>query len=124
MSSASLRKLSILGTGCEDYVNPKSISFDTPSLLYLNYSDLVAEDYPLVNMGKLLEARINLIVKDDQIKRVREPNNDLLQDDAGNVVLQFGNVVKLMNGIQNIQILYLTADTLEVSSLFRSLWSI
>ncbi|KAG7566516.1 FBD domain [Arabidopsis suecica] len=114
VSSASLRKLSILGTGCEDYVNPKSISFDTPSLLYLNYSDLVAEDYPFVKMGKLCEARINLIVKDDQIKRVRDPNNDLLE---GDVVLQFGNVVKLMNGIQNIQTLYLTADTLEVLSL-------
>ncbi|CAH8269100.1 unnamed protein product [Arabidopsis lyrata] len=115
MSSASLRKLSIHGTGVEEFENPKSISFDTPSLLYLNYSDLVAEDYPLVKMGKLFQARINLIVKnEDQIKRIREPNNDLLEDDEGDVVLQFGNVVKLMNGIQNIQKLYLTADTLEV----------
>ncbi|XP_010512119.1 PREDICTED: F-box/LRR-repeat protein At3g58930-like isoform X2 [Camelina sativa] len=105
VSSATLRKLSIHGTGCEGFVNPKSVSFDTPSLLYFNYTDLVAEDYPLVNMENLFVARINLIlVTEDQIKRVRTPN-------------QFGNVVKLLNGIKNIQKLSLTADTLEVLSL-------
>ncbi|XP_010504857.1 PREDICTED: F-box/LRR-repeat protein At3g58930-like [Camelina sativa] len=118
MSSASLRNLSIHGTGCEEFENPKTISFDTPNLLSLNYSDLVAEDYPVVNMKKLSEARINLITKDeDQIKRIREPNNDLLEDDEGDVVLQFVNVVKLMSGIKNIQKLSLTADTLEVLTL-------
>ncbi|EOA26183.1 hypothetical protein CARUB_v10019621mg [Capsella rubella] len=118
MSSPSLTKLSIHGTGCEDFENPKSISFDTPSLLYLNYSDLVAEDYPVVNMGKLVEARLNLILQcEDQIRRVREPNNVFLEDDEGDVALQFVNVVKLMNGIQNIQKLSLTADTLEVLTL-------
>ncbi|EFH54505.1 predicted protein [Arabidopsis lyrata subsp. lyrata] len=101
MSSASLRKLSIHGTGVEEFENPKSISFDTPSLLYLNYSDLVAEDYPLVKMGKLFQARINLIVKnEDQIKRIREPNNDLLEDDEGDVVLQFGNVKLQVSGFR------------------------
>ncbi|EOA23612.1 hypothetical protein CARUB_v10016812mg [Capsella rubella] len=118
MSSASLKKLSIHGTGCEEFENPKTISFHTPNLLYLNYSDLVAEDYPVVNMGKLVEARINLIVKnEDQIKRVREPDYDLLEDDEGDVVLQFVNVVKLIKGIQNIQELYLTSDTLELLTL-------
>jgi hypothetical protein len=48
----------------------------------------------------------------------------LLEDDEGDVVLQFCNVVKLINGIQNIQTLYLTEDTLEVSFLLCSLWSI
>ncbi|CAH8269105.1 unnamed protein product [Arabidopsis lyrata] len=117
VSSASLKKLSIHGTGCEGFRNPKSISFDTPSLLSFNYSDLVAEDYPLVNMKALFEARINFIVTENQIKRVRAPNDDSLEDDEGDVILRFGNVVKLMNGIQSVQKLYLTADTLEVLSL-------
>ncbi|XP_010512120.1 PREDICTED: F-box/LRR-repeat protein At3g58930-like [Camelina sativa] len=117
ISSAILRKLSLSINLSEDeeFGNPKSISFDTPSLLYLNYADLVAEDYPLVNMGKLFEARINLMLAtEDQVKRVRAPNHDLLE---GDIVLKFGNAVKLMNGIKNVQKLSLTADTLEVLSL-------
>lgn len=74
-------------------------------------------DYPVVNMGKLLEAQINLmVVTDEQMKRVREPNDDLLEGD--DEVLQIGNVGKLMNGIRNIQRLTLSSDTLEVSFLF------
>ncbi|CAN7006662.1 unnamed protein product [Brassica rapa subsp. trilocularis] len=114
VSSATLRKLTLHGTGCEEYVNPTSVSFDTPNLLVLSYFDLVAEDYPLVNMNKLVHAVINLIVTDKQVKRLRELNNE--EDDDDDVVLHFGNVVKLMNGIQNVQILSFTADTLEVLS--------
>ncbi|CAH2063605.1 unnamed protein product [Thlaspi arvense] len=127
VSSARLRRLSLHGTGCDGLKpwrqNPKSFSFDTPNLLFLNYSELVAEDYPLVNMEKLLEARINLMVDDAQTKRLRPPNNDVLEDDEddedddGDVVLKFGNVVKLMNGLQNVQKLSLLSDTLEVLSL-------
>ncbi|KAG2298622.1 hypothetical protein Bca52824_035094 [Brassica carinata] len=109
VSSASLRKLSLHCTGCGGVVIPKSVSFDTPNLLSLNYSDFVAEDYPLLNMENLLEARINFTVTDDQVKRVREPNND--------EVLKFGNVVKLLNVIQNVQKLSLPSGTLEVLSL-------
>uniref|UniRef100_A0A1J3FLU4 F-box/LRR-repeat protein n=1 Tax=Noccaea caerulescens TaxID=107243 RepID=A0A1J3FLU4_NOCCA len=120
VSSASLRKLNLHGNGCEGSVNPRSVSFDTPNLLFLNYFDLVAEDYPVVNMKKLVEAVINLTVTDDQVKRLREPNNDLLEeeeDDEDDAVLHFGNVVKLMNGIQNVQRLHLCVDTLEVLAL-------
>ncbi|KAH0932546.1 hypothetical protein HID58_009663 [Brassica napus] len=81
VSSATLRKLTLHGTGCEEYVNPTSVSFDTPNLLVLSYFDLVAEDYPL-------------------------------EDDDDDVVLHFGNVVKLMNGIQNV--LSQCCDTLPV----------
>ncbi|KAG2296715.1 hypothetical protein Bca52824_043384 [Brassica carinata] len=119
VSSATLRRLTLHGTGCENYVNPISVSFDTPNLLFLSYYDLVAEDYPVVNMNKLFHAVINLIVTDKQVKRLREPNNELLledDDEEGNVFVHFGNVVKLMNGIQNVQKLSLTADTLEVLS--------
>uniref|UniRef100_A0A1J3GGI1 F-box/LRR-repeat protein n=1 Tax=Noccaea caerulescens TaxID=107243 RepID=A0A1J3GGI1_NOCCA len=36
VSSASLRSLCLHATGCEGYVNPKSISFDIPNLHYLS----------------------------------------------------------------------------------------
>ncbi|ESQ38155.1 hypothetical protein EUTSA_v10028613mg [Eutrema salsugineum] len=120
VSSASLRKLTLHGTGCEavtSFESPKTVSFDTPSLLCLSYFDVVAEDYPLVNMKKLVQASLSLIVTDDLIKRVREPNNDLLEGEEDNVVFQSGNVVKLMIGIQNVQKLSLNSDTLEVLSL-------
>ncbi|KAL1189772.1 F-box/LRR-repeat protein [Cardamine amara subsp. amara] len=116
VSSASLKKLT-LSIQWEDYESPKSISFDTPSLLYLNYSDLVADDYPLVNMKNLVEGRINFMADEDQIEQARAPDNDLLANDEEAIVLPFDNVMKLMNGIQNVQRLYLASDTLEVLSL-------
>ncbi|XP_010505483.1 PREDICTED: F-box protein At3g03040-like [Camelina sativa] len=114
VSSASITSLAINATGFTSYQNPKSISFDTPSLLHFGYSDLVAQDYPLVNMKNLLSARIILAVTNEQVKRIRLPNDELLE---GDVVLKFGNVVKLMNGIQHVQDLHLHSDTLEVLSL-------
>ncbi|KAG7543772.1 F-box domain [Arabidopsis thaliana x Arabidopsis arenosa] len=95
-----------------------TFSVDTPSLVYFSYSDYVAKDYPVVKMENLFEARISLLVTEDQIERARAPNNDwLVDDDDGNVVLRFANVWKLMNGIQNVQYLDLSANTLEVLSL-------
>ncbi|CAH8331762.1 unnamed protein product [Eruca vesicaria subsp. sativa] len=66
-------------------------------------------------MGKLLEARINLMATDDHLKRLRESNYGLLMADYE--VLKFGNVVKLFCAIQNVQKLSLNADTLKVLSL-------
>ncbi|KFK37745.1 hypothetical protein AALP_AA3G024400 [Arabis alpina] len=65
-------------------------------------------------MENLFEAQITLLVCDQQIKRVRAPNNELLEDD---VVRHFGNLVKLINGIKNVTRLRFNADTLEVLSL-------
>uniref|UniRef100_A0A1J3J556 F-box/LRR-repeat protein n=1 Tax=Noccaea caerulescens TaxID=107243 RepID=A0A1J3J556_NOCCA len=117
VSSASLRKLTIHGgTGCEEFVNPKSISFDTPNVFYLNYSGLVADDYPVVKMRSLFVARINLMLSEDHIERIRAPDDVLLEN--GEVfVLRFVNVLSLMYGIRNVQILTLLGDTLEVLSL-------
>ncbi|XP_010463745.1 PREDICTED: F-box protein At3g03040-like [Camelina sativa] len=104
VSSATLTTLHITGFRAQ---NPKSISFDTPNLRSFVYTDFVAEDYPLVNMKNLTFARIALRTNGDQIKQVRLPNNDR----------NFGNVVKLMNGIQNVQELHLCPDTVELLSL-------
>ncbi|KAL0885743.1 hypothetical protein Bca101_009726 [Brassica carinata] len=48
---------------------------DTVNHWISNVAQRVAEDYPLVNVGKLLEARINLVVTDDQIMLLTEPDN-------------------------------------------------
>lgn len=115
LSSASLKSLKIYSESCFE-----SFSFDTPSLSFLDYSEFVAVDYPLVNMENLVDARINLLVTEEQIKRAREPDNDLLEDDdeEEDVVLRFSNVKKLMNGIRNVRKLFLSPTTLEVSMLF------
>ncbi|CAA0387330.1 unnamed protein product [Arabidopsis thaliana] len=112
VTSASLRKLSIFTIGCENFSNPKSISFDIPSLVYFEYYDMVAEDYPKVNLTSVVEARISLLLDQDQIKRGSAPNND--EDD---VLLRLRNGWKLMSGIRNVQKLYISLDTLQVLSL-------
>lgn len=109
MSSATVTQPLISTTAWRTHRNPKSISFDTPSLHSFGYSDIVAEVYPLVNMKSLFRARIILVVTEDQVQRMRK-----LEDD---VVLRFRNAVKLMNDIQNVQELDLHSDTIEVSFL-------
>ncbi|CAH8277409.1 unnamed protein product [Arabidopsis lyrata] len=120
VSDASLKTLTITSNHyvCYSYYYLGTFSVDTPSLVYFSYSDYVAKDYPVVKMENLFEARISLLVTEDQIERARAPNNDwLVDDDDGNVVLRFANVWKLMNGIRNVQYLDLSANTLEVLSL-------
>ncbi|CAH2065368.1 unnamed protein product [Thlaspi arvense] len=114
VSSSTLKKMTFHTTGMRKIQNPKSVSFDTPNLRFLAYSDFSAEDYPLVRMEKLDVARIALSVTNDQTKRIRAASNGLLKDD---VVLRFRNVVKLMNGIKNVHELQLHPDTMEVLSL-------
>ncbi|XP_019088775.1 PREDICTED: F-box/LRR-repeat protein At5g38396-like [Camelina sativa] len=118
VSNANLKKLTV---NSNHYTG--TISFDTPSLVYFCYSDYVAKDYPVVNMENLVEARISLLVTEDQIKRARAPNDYLLDEGDDNVVLRFENVGKLMNGIRNVQYLELSPVTLEISYLLFSVLS-
>ncbi|KFK35126.1 hypothetical protein AALP_AA5G240200 [Arabis alpina] len=69
--------------------NLKSVSFDTPNLVYLDYTDTVADKYPKVNFGLLVEAKINLRKTD-------------------------GNATNFIVGLCNVKILNLSSDTLEV----------
>lgn len=120
VSSSTLKKLTVHATGMKTVQNPKSISFDAPNLRFLAYSDWVAEDYPVVKLSKLDVARIALSVTDDQTRKIRGPRKYLSE---GDVVRQFGNVVKLMIGIRDVRELHLHPDTLEVNFLLSSLWS-
>lgn len=93
LSSPSLKKLKIsVAEGCIG-----TFSFDTPNLDFLDYDDFVAEDYPLVNMPKIVEAGINLELTPFRVRGARD------------------NLVKLIHGIRNVKILYLTPVTFEVS---------
>ncbi|CAL9224391.1 unnamed protein product, partial [Arabidopsis halleri] len=105
-------------------------SFDTPSLVYFCYSDYVAKDYPLVKMENLLEARISLLVTEDQIERAREPNNQGVEDGEDDVVLRFGNrrsCFETCNGKMSIcglscyQVLSLCCDSMPVFKNLKSL---
>ncbi|KAJ4897085.1 F-box/LRR-repeat protein [Raphanus sativus] len=111
VSSQSLRKLTLYAGGFEDWRNPKSISFDTPNLVYLEYSDYVAADYPKVNLPNLAEAVLDLKVTGHQIDLIRAP------DDEDVVSLRLGNVWKLVKGLRNVQRLFISAETLELLSL-------
>ncbi|CAL9224385.1 unnamed protein product [Arabidopsis halleri] len=94
VSSASLKTLTINSSVCLD-----TLSFDTPSLVYLCYSDYVVRDYSVAKMENLFDARISLLASEEEITRARGLENDL------------------MNGIRNVQYLVLSPNTLEVLSL-------
>ncbi|KAG2293691.1 hypothetical protein Bca4012_005220 [Brassica carinata] len=111
VSSESLSKLTIYAGGFEDFWNPKNISFDTPSLVYLEYSDFAAADYPKVNLPNLAEAVLILKVTRDQVDLIRAP------DDEDDVSLRLGNVWKLISGLRNVNKLFFSAESLEVLSL-------
>ncbi|CAN7052370.1 unnamed protein product, partial [Brassica rapa subsp. trilocularis] len=122
VSSASLKTLTMslccwLGT----------LSFDTPntpSLLHFECSGYVASDYPLVNMGNLVDAQIDFLLTQLHIKQLREPDLDWFDDQ---VVLPFSNrwnrglvirnVWNFFHGLRNARNLDLFPDTLEVLSM-------
>ncbi|XP_019093196.1 PREDICTED: F-box/LRR-repeat protein At3g58900-like [Camelina sativa] len=109
VSSETLRKLTINSYGFgEEMLSLKSISFDTPRLVYFDYCDYVAEDYPKVNLTNVVEALLNLRLTEDQYRQARAQKDD--QDD---VLLRFRNVWKLLSGLRHVQKLYLSCYTLE-----------
>ncbi|EFH52750.1 predicted protein [Arabidopsis lyrata subsp. lyrata] len=73
--SASTRTLkSLVYRSDDDSSAPKPcVSFDTPSLVYLDYSDMVADKYENLKFDSLVEARLDLHLTAYQI--MRKPNN-------------------------------------------------
>lgn len=47
--------------------NNESISFDTPGLTYLGYSDYVPKEYLIVNLNSLVEAQLDLHVDENAV---------------------------------------------------------
>ncbi|XP_018490648.1 F-box/LRR-repeat protein At3g59250 [Raphanus sativus] len=89
--------------------NHKSVSFSTPDLVYLDYSDTIADKYPKVEFSSLVEARLDLRMTKDQIMKAKFSNDDRSPPEE-----MVGNATNFLKGICNVQILYLSDDTLEV----------
>ncbi|CAH8275735.1 unnamed protein product [Arabidopsis lyrata] len=93
VSSLTLKKLTIMCTERTDFWD---MTFDTPSLAYLEYSDLVPRHYPFVNLESLVEANLDLYVHD-----VSNPTN-------------------LIKGLRNVEVLELSSHyTSETFYAFR-----
>ncbi|CAD5315743.1 unnamed protein product [Arabidopsis thaliana] len=105
--SASLRRLKIVWT---DYVEmdeydrcPQSVLFDTPNVLYLEYTDHIAGQYPLLKFSSLIEAKIRLEMIDEKE-----------EEDEGQEVIVGDNATAFITGITSVRKLYLYANTIQV----------
>ncbi|XP_010513709.1 PREDICTED: F-box/LRR-repeat protein At3g58980-like [Camelina sativa] len=110
-SSQSLERLTI---GREltgfDGPDPQYISFDTPSLAYLDYCDFVPDGYTIVNFESLVEAKLILLVMvNRQWDWEFADDGDILSSNATN----------LIQGIRNVQIVELSPYTFETLYFFR-----
>ncbi|XP_018483117.1 F-box protein At4g22280 [Raphanus sativus] len=79
VSSSTLKKLTMKCTDCFEYWD---INLDTPSLVYLEYSDLPPKKYPTLNLPSLVEAKLDLHSGGGQ-----------------------GNPTNLIKGLRNVEIL-------------------
>ncbi|KAG7544181.1 F-box domain [Arabidopsis thaliana x Arabidopsis arenosa] len=85
-----------------------SFSFDNPNLVYLEYSDSMADKYQQVSFDSLVEASLGLRMTPDQIVHVTCSEGFTLEPRDKN------NLKNLLMGICNVKILYLSCDTLKV----------
>ncbi|KAH0918943.1 hypothetical protein HID58_026603 [Brassica napus] len=106
VASKILKRLTLCCAHCDD--NPKSVSFDTPNVVYFKYSDNIAQKYPKLNFDSLVEASIDIRMTNDQKANVRFVSND--DEEEREMV---GNATELLMGICNVKTLYLSYDTLE-----------
>ncbi|KAJ4884997.1 FBD-like domain family protein [Raphanus sativus] len=110
VSSTTLKRLTLRFKQMFDE-NPKSVSFDTPNLVYFEYSDAIADTYPKVDFASLGEASLDLRMTHEQICKAKFSEDDLFKEEEGTMV---GNATVLLMGICNVKKLYLSDNTLEV----------
>ncbi|RID65905.1 hypothetical protein BRARA_D01077 [Brassica rapa] len=78
-----------------------NVSFHTPALTYLEYSDYVPKEYLTVNLNSLVEANLNLWVDEEGVWRPYHATTF--------------NPMTLINGLKNVAILSLTSEAVELS---------
>ncbi|EOA24148.1 hypothetical protein CARUB_v10017381mg [Capsella rubella] len=109
LCSTSLQRIKVCWESYDDDEDhngcPKSVSFDTPNLRLLEYSDDNANKCPTVNFDKLVGAKIHLRRKAEQEEEEEE------EEEEENVA---GDATGFWKGISNVEILVLTSETLEV----------
>ncbi|KAL1189741.1 F-box/LRR-repeat protein [Cardamine amara subsp. amara] len=113
VSSTTLKRLTFSRE--DNGENPTSMLFDTPSLVYLEYSDAVAGKYPKVKFDSLVEAHIGLGLTEDQLlfADASYSEEDYSSEDDEEKEMAC-NATDFLMGICNVQILYLSAKTIEV----------
>ncbi|KAG7561373.1 Leucine-rich repeat 2 [Arabidopsis thaliana x Arabidopsis arenosa] len=95
VSSPTLQRLTIDCEGSNDSIRSdfRSITFDTPNLVYLKYSGFVSDKYPTVNLNALVEVKLTLALR-------KIPQN--------------GNPTNLIKGLRNVEIMDLSSlETLK-----------
>ena len=127
VSVTTLKRLTIFLDDFDE--NPMSVWFDTPNLEYLEYSDNIAREYPKVNFSSLVEAHIGLRLSEDQSADADFSEEDgYFSEEYEEEKEMVGNATNFLLGLCNVQILYLSAKTLEVcmsiTSFLYSLFSI
>ncbi|CAD5326545.1 unnamed protein product [Arabidopsis thaliana] len=110
VSSLTLKRLTIRGAYSDDYESIKyeAISFITPNLVYLEYCDVLQDEFPVVNLNSLVEAKLNLTL---MIARIHT------------------DLTTLFQGLKNVQILRLEfidtallfADFSEAAPVFENM---
>ncbi|CAH8252176.1 unnamed protein product [Arabidopsis lyrata] len=88
--------------------------FKAASLLYLDYSSYVSENYELTDLGSLVEVRLSLRLWDSTKDYDYSDEDDdyygYYYDDEPAI---FGDITNLVAGISNITTLHLSPDSLE-----------
>lgn len=103
VSSPTLQRLTIDCEVSNDSIRSdfRSITFDTPSLVYLKYSGFVSDKHPFVNLDALFEVKLTLALR-------KIPHN--------------GNPTNLIKGLRNVEVMDLSShETLKVLFFFFSL---
>ncbi|XP_010512152.1 PREDICTED: F-box/LRR-repeat protein At3g59190-like [Camelina sativa] len=108
VSNPSLKRVTIDCQNIDE--NPKSVSFNTPNLVYLEFTDTVAAKYPEAIFDSLVEASVGIRMTDDQVWDAR----DLVHSHRGYKRCKGANAAGFFKGICNVKILYLSSEALEV----------
>ncbi|KAL9295854.1 F-box/LRR-repeat protein [Arabidopsis thaliana] len=108
VSSSSLKRLTIMRKQWDAFDDSvfKSISFDTPSLAYLYYSDYVPKEYLSVNLDSLVETKLYLCPEENYMWGKGDEKRF--------------NPINLLHGLKNVETLNLyTIMTAEMFYVFR-----
>ncbi|KAL9832870.1 F-box/LRR-repeat protein [Arabidopsis thaliana] len=86
------------------------INLDTPNLTYLELSDAVPDDYPIVNLDSLVEVKLDLTLMVDHKYHGYVDDNDTISS----------NPTNLINGLRNVEIMNLQSpNTFQAFSYFH-----
>ncbi|XP_010507533.1 PREDICTED: F-box/LRR-repeat protein At3g58980-like [Camelina sativa] len=111
VSSPTLERLTISHNFLVDEYDLESVTFDIPSLTYLDYGDFIPEAYPIVNLDSVVEAKLSIILTVEH-----NWNGNFIRDDA----LITGDPTNLIKGLKNVEILNLSSpETTEAFYFFR-----